>query len=92
MMKSRSLKLVAVYFPQGARELAHPPTLTDIFHSKFDKAEETSQEGPGEGEEEEESKQGAKRKFDPNDVSEQFDPNQPNKQDRNMKRAKNVGI
>ncbi|KAE9621948.1 hypothetical protein Lalb_Chr01g0020161 [Lupinus albus] len=77
---------------QGATELAHPHTLTDIFHSKFDEAENKQ-----EGSEEEESNQGVKRKFDDNDFHEENDndsqlENGPKKQDRNMKRAKSLAI
>ncbi|KAK7242992.1 hypothetical protein RIF29_37774 [Crotalaria pallida] len=85
---------------QGARELAQPPTLTDIFHSKFDKAENKVEEGSRKGEnekEKEESKQGVKRKFDHNDISEENGndsqmENGPKEQDRNIKRAKNLAV
>ncbi|XP_057440666.1 uncharacterized protein LOC130732682 [Lotus japonicus] len=78
---------------QGARELANPPTLTDIFHSKFDKAE-TKEEKQREGK----SKQGVKRKIDHNDVvSEEnvVDPqvgNGQKLQDGNFKKAKNLAV
>ncbi|CAL0310344.1 unnamed protein product [Lupinus luteus] len=77
---------------QGATELAHPHTLTDIFHTKFDEAENKQ-----EGLKEEESNQGLKRKFDDNDFHQENDndsqlENGPKKQDRDMKRAKNLAI
>ncbi|MED6106818.1 hypothetical protein PIB30_007843 [Stylosanthes scabra] len=80
---------------QGARELAHPPTLTDIFHSKFDKVR-SKEESSGEEEEEEkeidESKQGTKRKFDHNDVSQEDAGDGKKLKDRMIKRAKNIAL
>ncbi|KAK7285356.1 hypothetical protein RJT34_20125 [Clitoria ternatea] len=81
---------------QGARELGNPPTLTDIFHSKFDKAEENKEEDSGE-KQKEESKQGIKRKLEHNDSSEEnaVDSQMENGQklqDRNIKRAKNLAV
>lgn len=77
--------------------MANPPTLTDIFHSKYDKVENKEDSGEKQ-KEEEESKQGMKRKFDPNDVSEedavdsQKEENGKKLMDKNIKRAKNVGF
>lgn len=78
---------------QGARELANPPTLTDIFHSKIDKVENKEDSG----EKQKESKQGMKRKLDSNDVSEEnaLDSQKEDGKkvmDRNMKKAKNLAV
>ncbi|XP_027351056.1 uncharacterized protein LOC113862118 [Abrus precatorius] len=80
---------------QGARELGNPPTLTDIFHSKFDNVEK-KEEDSGE-KQKEESKKGIKRKIDDNDASEENalesqTVNGVNMQDRNIKRAKNLAV
>ncbi|KAG4916089.1 hypothetical protein JHK87_053646 [Glycine soja] len=81
----------------GARELANPPTLTDIFHSKYDKVENKEDSGEKQNEEEE-SKQGMKRKFDPNDVSEenavdsQKEENGKKMMDTKIKKAKNLAV
>ncbi|KAL2320946.1 hypothetical protein Fmac_029915 [Flemingia macrophylla] len=79
---------------QGARELANPPTLTDIFHSKIDEVQHKEDSGE---KQKEESKQGMKRKLDHNDVSEEnaLDlQKEDGKQvmDRNMKKAKNLAV
>ncbi|TKY62451.1 hypothetical protein E2542_SST12307 [Spatholobus suberectus] len=79
---------------QGARELANPPTLTDIFHSKNDKVE--NKEDSGE-KQKEESKQGMKRKLDHNDFSEVNAVDSQNENgkkvmDRNIKKAKNLAV
>ncbi|KAK7396369.1 hypothetical protein VNO78_17321 [Psophocarpus tetragonolobus] len=80
---------------QGARELANPPTLTDIFHSKNDNAENKED---SEEKEEEESNQGMKRKFDQNDSSEEKNAVDSQKEngkkvmDRNIKKAKNIAV
>lgn len=79
---------------QGARELGNPPTLTDIFHSKNDKVE--NKEDSGE-KQKEESKQGMKRKLDNVDYSEESavesqKENGKKAVDRNIKKAKNVGV
>ncbi|KAL1312219.1 hypothetical protein HN51_038813 [Arachis hypogaea] len=77
---------------QGAKELANPPTLTDIFHSKFDKVR-NKEESSGEEEKEiDESKQGTKRKFDHNDVSEENAGDGKQLKDRMIKRAKNIAL
>ncbi|KAL4312585.1 hypothetical protein GQ457_01G053230 [Hibiscus cannabinus] len=77
---------------QGARELAKPPTLTDIFHSNLKNSE------PKEGlEVEEESKIGLKRKFDHSECSDDNDSHKESKQsprnnNKMMKKAKNLAI
>lgn len=89
---------VYFFFPQGAKELAHPPTLTDIFQNKFDKAENKEEEDSGEKQKEEEPKQGMKRKLDHSDDSTEenaVDSQLANGQklhDRHFKKAKNVGL
>ncbi|KAK7336749.1 hypothetical protein VNO77_17295 [Canavalia gladiata] len=83
---------------QGARDLANPPTLTDIFHSKFDKAENKEEDEDSGEEQKEESKQGIKRKSDQqNDISEENAVDSQtaigqNMQDRNIKKAKNLAV
>ncbi|KAK8630710.1 hypothetical protein V6N13_079491 [Hibiscus sabdariffa] len=77
---------------QGARELAKPPTLTDIFHSNLKNSE------PKEGlEVEEESRIGLKRKFDHSECSDDNDSHKESKQsprnnNKMMKKAKNLAI
>lgn len=78
---------------QGARDLANPPTLTDIFHSKNDKVENKEDSG----EKPEESNQGTKRKLDHVDYSEEsaVDSQKENGKkvmDRNIKKAKNLAV
>ncbi|CAJ1905216.1 unnamed protein product [Sphenostylis stenocarpa] len=79
---------------QGARELANPPTLTDIFHSKNDTVE--NKEDSGE-KQKEESNQGMKRKLDHVDYSEEnaVDTQKEDGKkvmDRNIKKAKNLAV
>lgn len=79
---------------QGARELGNPPTLTDIFHSKIDNVENKEESGE---EEKKELKQGMKRKPNRDDFSEENEvesqkENGKKVMDRNIKKAKNVGI
>ncbi|MED6135355.1 hypothetical protein PIB30_045684 [Stylosanthes scabra] len=79
---------------QGARGLAQPPTLTDILHGKFDKVR-NKEESSGEEEKEkeiDESKQGTKRKFEHNDVSEENAGEGKKLKDRMIKRAKNIAL
>ncbi|RDY00396.1 hypothetical protein CR513_16417, partial [Mucuna pruriens] len=76
---------------QGARELANPPTLTDIFHSKNDKVEDKEDSAE---KQKEESKQGMKRKLDhseENSVDSQME-NGKKVMDGNMKKAKNLAV
>lgn len=78
--------------------MGQPPTLTDIFQSKHNQKSETKEaESQDKNKQEEESKKGTKRKYDPCDVPEDsahhsHKPNQeePNR-NKNLKKAKNVG-
>ncbi|KAA8543236.1 hypothetical protein F0562_021269 [Nyssa sinensis] len=86
---------------QGARDLARPPTLTEIFHRTVEKAElkeEESEEAEEKGEENEEGKRGSKRKFDAQecpveqgDDSQKENENSP-KEEGKLKKAKNLAI
>lgn len=93
-----------VIFIQGARDLAKPPTLTDILHCTMEKAkggENQSKEGKHEGGEEkdksEERNKGLKRKLDEcsEDSQQEDDTKKENgqvlKQIGKFKKAKNVG-
>ncbi|XP_010422534.1 PREDICTED: FK506-binding protein 5-like [Camelina sativa] len=78
---------------QGVRELAKPPTLSEILHSNL-KADQIQRQQKEEEEEEEESK-GTKRKHE-SDVEEKDDSsNEEEKRPKDrkiMKRAKNIAI
>lgn len=85
---------------QGARNLAKPPTLTEIFLSNLKNSEE---EGKHEDlkqsqEEKQESQKSLKRKYDPEDCSDcQVDDSHTQKEEspkekKMMKRAKNIAI
>ncbi|KAG4133122.1 hypothetical protein ERO13_D08G075800v2 [Gossypium hirsutum] len=84
---------------QGARELAKPPTLTDLFHSKL-KNSETKEEDPKQKGNQEESKIGLKRKFDYSECSDdnkgddgsQKENEQSPQNKKMMKKAKNLAI
>ncbi|GMJ01137.1 hypothetical protein like AT4G02800 [Hibiscus trionum] len=80
---------------QGARELAKPPTLTDLFHSNL-KDSEPKVEDPKPKGLEEESKIGVKRKFDRSGSSDDDDSQKENEQspanNKMMKKAKNLAI
>lgn len=92
-----------VIFIQGARDLAKPPTLTDILHCTMEKAsrENQSKEGKHEGDEEkeetEEGNKGLKRKLD--ECSEDSQQDDDTKKENGQvlkhigkfKKAKNVG-
>ncbi|XP_039048000.1 uncharacterized protein LOC120188655 [Hibiscus syriacus] len=77
---------------QGARELAKPPTLTDIFHSNLKNSEPKEEEF----EVGEEGKIGLKRKFDHSESSDdngsQKENEQSPKNNKMMKKAKNLAI
>ncbi|MCD7463490.1 hypothetical protein HAX54_050728 [Datura stramonium] len=90
---------------QGARDLAKPPTLTDILHCTMEKAksgENQSKEGKDEGNEEkeesEEGNKGLKRKLDecsedsPQDDDTKKENGQVLKQIGKFKKAKNLAI
>ncbi|XWS46816.1 hypothetical protein CRYUN_Cryun14cG0101000 [Craigia yunnanensis] len=83
---------------QGARELAKPPTLTDIFHSNL-KNSEAKEEDPKQKRIEENNKIGLKRKFDSSECSDenkgddsQKENEQSPKNKKMMKKAKNLAI
>lgn len=80
---------------QGARDLAKPPTLTEIFQSNLknsdSKEEESEKQETGVG-----LKQGMKRKFDHSHSSEDNEDdsqkaNEQSSKDGKLKKAKNVG-
>ncbi|KAK6260093.1 hypothetical protein QQP08_001932 [Theobroma cacao] len=83
---------------QGARELAKPPTLTDIFHSNL-KNSEAKEEDPKQKPKEEDRKIGVKRKFDSSELSDdnkgddsQKENEQSPKDKKMIKKAKNLAI
>ena len=83
---------------KGARELAKPPTLTDIFHSNLKKSED-KEEDPKQKRIEEDRKIGLKRKFDSSECSDenkgddsQKENEQSTKNKKIMKKVKNVGF
>ncbi|OMO77709.1 hypothetical protein CCACVL1_14865 [Corchorus capsularis] len=83
---------------QGTRELAKPPTLTDIFHSNL-KNSEAKEEDPKQNIKEEDNKIGVKRKFDSSESSDdnkgdvsQKDNEKSPKEKKMMKKAKNLAI
>ncbi|EOX94780.1 Uncharacterized protein TCM_004388 isoform 2, partial [Theobroma cacao] len=83
---------------QGARELAKPPTLTDIFHSNL-KNSEAKEEDPKQKRKEEDRKIGVKRKFDSSELSDdnkgddsQKENEQSPKDKKMIKKAKNLAI
>ncbi|KAI9118894.1 hypothetical protein K1719_009569 [Acacia pycnantha] len=84
---------------QGARELGQPPTLTDIFQSKHNLQAESKDAKLEEKtkEEEDESKKGTKRKYDPSELSEDTaddsqKPNEERNRNKNLKKAKNLAV
>lgn len=82
------------YCFQGARDLAKPPTFTDIFHSNLNNSE-NKEEDSRKQQHQEGNKKGLKRKFDSNESSDdQGDDSQkkdgPSPKDKRMKKAKNV--
>ncbi|KAK9206690.1 hypothetical protein WN943_016969 [Citrus x changshan-huyou] len=81
---------------QGARDLAKPPTFTDIFHSNLNNSE-NKEEDSRKQQHQEGNKKGLKRKFDSNESSDdQGDDSQkkdgPSPKDKRMKKAKNLAI
>ncbi|KAF3549063.1 hypothetical protein DY000_02003261 [Brassica cretica] len=79
---------------QGVRELAKPPTLSEILHSNL-KADQIQQQQQQREEEEEEESKGKKRKHDSDaefkEDSSDEDEKRP-KERKIMKRAKNIAI
>ncbi|KAL6968323.1 hypothetical protein U1Q18_034127 [Sarracenia purpurea var. burkii] len=87
---------------QGARDLARPPTMTEIYQNAMEKAkskevEETEEAKEEEEEEGDEGKRGLKRKFDVQNSCEEHesDPQKEMekipKEEGKLKKAKNVG-
>ncbi|KAK8478976.1 hypothetical protein V6N13_068441 [Hibiscus sabdariffa] len=80
---------------QGARELAKPPTLTDLFHSNLKNSEPKEEDLKPKGLEDE-TKIGLKRKFDRSESSDDNDSQNENEQspqnNKMMKKAKNLAI
>ncbi|KAJ9543306.1 hypothetical protein OSB04_023013 [Centaurea solstitialis] len=80
---------------QGAKDLARPPTLSDVLHSSLEQAKRNQNSSKDEEEKEEEdddqnlesNKRGLKRKLDPEEVS---DENQ--KEFGKLNRAKNIAV
>ncbi|KAH7577534.1 hypothetical protein ACOSP7_001536 [Xanthoceras sorbifolium] len=84
---------------QGARVLAKPPTLTEIFQSNLKKSESKEEEDSRNQQNQEEKKKELKRKFDSSENSDdQGEDSQkekesdPPKDKRMMKKAKNLAI
>lgn len=95
--------LIMILYWQGARDLAKPPTLTEILQCTLEKAKSKSEEeSPMEREDEyedaEEGKRGLKRKFDPQECSEDQENDTKKEHLKSPKelgklnKAKNVGI
>jgi len=81
---------------QGARYLAEPPTLREIFHSRLENSEFRREDVEKE-KIEEGKKTRLKRKFDPDDRSEDqgndfHKENEQCPEDKKLKKAKNVGF
>lgn len=77
---------------QGARDLARPPTITDIYHSAMEKAKNREEEAE-EAKEEEESEEGKrvlKRKFDAQQGDDLKESEKSPKEEGNFKKAKNM--
>lgn len=81
---------------QGARSLAKPPTLTDIFHCNLEKSKGKEEVSEKE-DDDEESKRGLKRKLDGNEGSEDQGGNSQRENEQSpgegkLKKAKNLAI
>lgn len=82
---------------QGARDLAKPPTLTEIFQSNL-KNSESKEEDSEKHQNEAEMKSGLKRKYDHSHCSEDKEEddsqkaNEESLKDGKLKKAKNVGL
>ena len=81
---------------QGARYLSEPPTLREIFHSRIENSE-SRQEYVEKEKIEERKNTGLKRKFDPDDRSEDqgndfLKEDEQCLEDKKLKKAKNVGF
>ncbi|KAK0582155.1 hypothetical protein LWI29_022143 [Acer saccharum] len=78
---------------QGARGLAEPPTLTEIFQTKLNKSEGL-EEDDSRQQNQQETNKGLKRKFDSNESSDDQgeEDSHKEKDKRMMKKAKNLAI
>ncbi|KAL8224890.1 hypothetical protein R6Q57_017447 [Mikania cordata] len=78
---------------QGAKDLARPPTLSDVLHSSLQQAK-TIQYSSNEGKEEDQNidsnKRGTKRKLDPDESSEETRDNP--KEFGKLNQAKNIAV
>ena len=79
-------------YSQGAKDLARPPTLSDVLHSSLEHAKRNQNSSKDEDEKEEDddqnlesNKRGLKRKLDPEEVSDE-----QQKEFGKLNRAKNV--
>lgn len=98
VLSKKKFKLIPLFFLcfQGAKDLAKPPTLTDIFHSNL-KNSESKEEDSTRQQHQEENKKGVKRKFDSNESSDDHGHDFqkeiiPSPKDKKMNKAKNVGF
>lgn len=93
--------LFLLYIIQGAKNLAKPPTLTEMLHATLEKAEtedSLSKEEKKDEEDNEAEKRGLKRKLDlkqnsddqEGEVDSKGNGNGPNEMEK-IKKAKNVG-
>lgn len=76
---------------QGAKDLARPPTLSDVLHSSLQQAK-TNQNSSKEEEHDQDldsNKRGMKRKLDPDEISEE---NRDNMDFGKLNRAKNIAL
>ncbi|KAK3193799.1 hypothetical protein Dsin_025109 [Dipteronia sinensis] len=84
---------------QGARGLAEPPTLTEIFQTNLNKSEGLEEDDSRKQQNQQQTNKGLKRKFDSNESSDDQGEEDPHKEKepspkdkRMMKRAKNLAI
>ncbi|GKC51888.1 hypothetical protein Tco_1074633 [Tanacetum coccineum] len=81
---------------QGAKDLARPPTLSDVLHSSLQEAKTNEDTSNGEEQKEEDdqgldsNKRGMKRKLDPEELSEEI--RESSKEFGKLNRAKNIAI
>nr|GFC30762.1 hypothetical protein [Tanacetum cinerariifolium] len=80
----------------GAKDLARPPTLSDVLHSSLQEAKTNEDTSNGEEQKEEDdqgldsNKRGMKRKLDPDELSEEI--RESSKEFGKLNRAKNIAI
>lgn len=90
--------LTLFYYFQGARDLARPPTLSEIVHSTLENAKskkrQSKDEQEGEKEEAEEGNRGLKRKIDSQESPEDTgkENGESPKELGKLKKAKNVSF